>query len=75
MEDRRNLQIWDNNGRVVTDDDTLNNIIRSVENEEDATLAAVIPAGPPPKIIQSNFPILFLTKIISFCSLLSSIFL
>lgn len=44
MEDRRNLQIWDNNGRVVTDDDTLNNIIRSVEDEEDAVLGAVIPA-------------------------------
>ena len=44
MEDNKNLEIWSNNGRVITNDDELNDIIRNVEDEADAILDAVIPA-------------------------------
>lgn len=41
----RNLQIFNApNGDIITDDETLNKIIREVEEEEKAKLGAVIPA-------------------------------
>ena len=39
-----NLQIFNQNGRIITDNDELNKIIRDVEEEEDVNLGAVIPA-------------------------------
>ena len=39
-----NLQIFDQNGRIITDNDELNKIIRDVEEEEGINLGAVIPA-------------------------------
>ena len=39
-----NLQIFDQNGRIITDNNELNKIIRDVEEEEGINLGAVIPA-------------------------------
>ena len=39
-----NLQIFNQNGRIITDNDELNKIIRDVEEEEGVNLGAVIPA-------------------------------
>lgn len=39
-----NLQIFNQNGRIITDNDELNKIIRDVEEEEGFNLGAVIPA-------------------------------
>ena len=39
-----NLQIFNQNGRIITDNDELNKIIRGVEEEGGVNLGAVIPA-------------------------------